>query len=293
MFRWRILQGLPQYGYDTEGRELLLIHLFFHQKVHSVTPEQAQKHVTDQLEQLTDKKLLVVEADSLPSHATLRMAGLNESVHVLRYRSNLSQHLPYLAVSQCGFMLRVLESAEPLRFDVMSKPSLPTELLRLARRRFEQNGERIAENGLAELCKIFQSALGVQLRSIPVSIRVDDWILSEFPALEQMQRTCVIQQLTEGIATLAPGVRKNIPNEIFEPSAGMNAALAAYWARTFGDENLALAYKATGFSSVAATLLGHLDTISSHPDNDRQLVQTWLETLGLQDWYGVEQKQQI
>jgi hypothetical protein len=258
-----------------------------------VTPEQCQKLIIDQLEQLTDKKLLLAEAESLSTHATLRVAGVNDPAHVFRYRSNLKQHLPYLVASQCGLVLRILQTTPPLRFDLTSEPSCGAEILKLARARFQKNGESLSEKAVVELSGIFQNALGVQLRSIPVSLRIDDWILNEFPALKDMQRACTIQHLTEGMATLAPQVRKNIPDEIFEPSASMNAAMAGYWARAFDDESLILGYKATGYLSTGSTLLGHFDAIPSQPDNDRQLVQTWIETLGLQDWYLLIKKQQI
>jgi hypothetical protein len=93
------------------------------QKVRSVTPEQCQKLIIDQLEQLTDKKLLLAEAESLSTHATLRVAGVTDPAHVFRYRSNLKQHLPYLVASQCGLVLRILQTTPPLRFDLTSTHS--------------------------------------------------------------------------------------------------------------------------------------------------------------------------
>ena len=163
---------------------------------------------------------------------------------------------------------------------------------KLARVQLQKFGKSLPENSLVKLSAIFQKALGVQLRSIPVTLRVEASIAQEFPSLKDMQRACTLQQLNEGMATLAPNVRQNIPDEIFAPSAGMNAAMAGYWSKVFGDESLIVGYKATGFWETGSKLLDHFNRISSDPDHDRELVQSWIETLDLQHWYYLTDKQQ-
>jgi hypothetical protein len=257
-----------------------------------VTPEECQKQIIEQFEQLTEKKVLLVDDGSLSTHATLRVATSHDPAHVLRYRSSMQPQLPYLVASQCGLVLRILQTSDPLRFDLTSTSTVGPAILQLTHAQLQKNGEAPAETAAVELSKIFQNALGVQLRSIPVSLRVEDWIRNQFPALQDMQKACTIQHLAEGMATLAPQVRKNIPNEVFAPSAGMNAALAGYWARTLDDPSLVLGYKATGFWTLGSTLLDHFDAIAPEPDNDRQLVQTWIDSLGLQNWYSLKKKPQ-
>ncbi len=257
-----------------------------------MTPEQCQKTIIGQLEDLTCKKLLLVDAESLSTHATLQMAKAADPAHVFRYRGNMKQHLPYLVASQCGLVTRVLHAKPELRFELSSTPSLPEEFQKLARVRMQKIGKSLPENSLVELSAIFQRALGVQLRSIPVTLRVEASIAQEFPSLKDMQRACTLQQLNEGMATLAPNVRQNIPDEIFDPSAGMNAAMAGYWSNVFGDEGLIVGYKATGFWETGFKLLDHFNRIPSDPDHDRELVQSWIETLDLQHWYYLTDKQQ-
>ena len=257
-----------------------------------MTPEQCQKKFIEQLEQLTGKKVLLVEATSLTTHVTLRMAKADDHAHVLRYRSDLSHLLPYLVASQCGLVLRVLHTASDLRFELTANSSTPKEIQELTQNRLQKKGKSHHEQLIKELSGIFQNALGVQLRSIPITLRVDAHIEQEYPSLREMQRACVIQHLNEGLATLAPKVRENIPDEVFSPSACMNAALAGYWSEVFGDQSLVVGYKATGFWKTGSTLLEHFKNILPHPDYDRQLVQSWIDTLGLQDWYYLTEKLQ-
>ena len=262
-------------------------------KVDSVTPEQCQESVIEQLEQLTDKKVLLIEEPSLTVHSNLKLAGPSEAAHILRYRGNLKQHLPYLVASQCGLVLRMLQTEPDQRFDLSSVLGLPERIQKLTLARLQKNGVSLSEESLATLSGMYQNTIGVQLRSIPVSLRVDDSIRQQFPALTDMQRACTIHHLKEGMATLAPNIRRNIPDEIFHPRAGMNAALAGYWARVFNDESLIVGFKATGFWNTGTKLLQQFNEIPPAPDNDRQLVQSWIDTLGLQQWFFTTTRQRI
>lgn len=262
------------------------------QKVISVTPEECQKDVIDQIQQLTGKKIFVTEDASLQPHANLKLAGPSDAAHVFRYRSSLKPQLPYLMASQAGLVLRILQAEPENRFDLRSSPKLPREFQNLTSAQLQKNDLALDPDALIQLAGIYQKAIGLQVRSIPISLRVDEHIRQQYPALRDMQRACTIQHLQEGIATLAPNVRKNIPDEIFHPSASMNAALADYWGKVFGDDSLVVGYQATGFLDVGVQLLQQFDEIPSDANNDRQLVQSWIEILGLQKWFFTTPKQQ-
>lgn len=124
-----------------------------------------------------------------------------------------------------------------------------------------------------------------QLRSIPVGLRIDAWILRDYQELAPLQRSAVLRQLQDGQATLAPDVRKIAPTKVYKASVTINAAFALFWARTWNDPALTLPYKSAGYDKPGARLLSIFDQIPDAPTTDRQLVDAWASELSLSNWY--------
>ena len=125
----------------------------------------------------------------------------------------------------------------------------------------------------------------LQLRSIPVGLRVDAWILDTYPDLARLQRVSALQQLQENQATLGPDVRKIAPRKVYDASVSMNAAFAAFWTRAFHDPALSLPYRTAGYEKTGKELLQFFDQLPSEPSHDRELIDLWGTHLSLSSWY--------
>jgi hypothetical protein len=138
---------------------------------------------------------------------------------------------------------------------------------------------------LQQLLDQLFDGLMLQLRSIPLGLRVDSWIHREYLDLAGLQREAAVRQLQDNQRSLAPDVRKIAPTKVFRSSVTMNAAFAAFWARTLKDPSLTLPFRSAGFHKDGAELLGILDEISDDPLKDCALIDAWARKLNLSNWY--------
>lgn len=152
-------------------------------------------------------------------------------------------------------------------------------------------GLQLPTETIANLVDQFYRRLLVQLRSVPVGLRVDSWLLSSYPEVALQQRQAVDRQLRENLGTLSPEVARLTPPSVFHASVGMNAAFALSWAKRTGEPALAEPYLARGFEDVAAALLGILERIPEEPIEDSTLVETWGDRLELHGWFQINPPQ--
>jgi hypothetical protein len=125
----------------------------------------------------------------------------------------------------------------------------------------------------------------LQLRSIPVGIRVDQWLRSSYPDLVAGQNDSVRRQLQENAGALAPHIRESMPKKVVKSSACMNAAFALYWSRLLGEPHQWIPYQALGYESDAEALLSLMDVVPHGPEHDCTLIDQWAQKLALNGCY--------
>lgn len=251
-----------------------------------MTPVQAMNEVLQAVENVTGKPV-VVEADpALQLHATLVRARGEAPFHVVRYRASFEPERPYLVSYQCGFMLRAAQSPPDARFDLTATPHGKAETERLLKDHFRLKNRTLPGPMLHGLRDQLANGLLLQLRSIPVGLRVDAWIASTYPALHELQRAAVARQLQENAQVLRPEVREIAPERIIGASVSMNAAFAAFFSRLWSERHVTEPYRTAGFLDRGEVLLRHLDSTPPDPANDRQLIDAWGKALQLEGWYG-------
>ena len=244
------------------------------------------RQVLDLVERTSGHPVLVTEDRSLKTLATVRMARGDAPAHAIAYNPAADSQPDYLIAYQCGFILRLFANPPVERWDLagtaqgreivhqlLGGPDGPARKLNLAPPVVEKLRDQLFDG------------LMLQLRSIPVGLRVDAWILREYPDLAQLQRSAVLRQSQDNQATLSPDVRKIAPTKVYKGSVSMNAAFALFWARQWNDPALSLPYKSAGFEKAGAQLLAAFDEIPGEPMNDRRLVDAWGTELGLASWY--------
>jgi len=247
-----------------------------------MTPAEAQQRALDALEKLGGKPVVLRENADLPNQARIHVAAENEPAHVLTYKPAASPELPYLVCFQCSLAERALRSARDERFNVASSPETYRQVQKLVRAK-----QTIPEDMVATYSQMITDGLGVQLRSMPIGIRVDRVLYNAQPELRDMQRVIADRQLKESVGCLSPAIKEMAPELIFNASVGMNAALALDWSRLWNEDAHVVPYRLAGYVGLGERLLAALDAIPDTPHHDRELVSSWAEILGVDRLYQI------
>jgi hypothetical protein len=238
------------------------------------------------LAEMVSGKPVLVHADAnlrLPS--TMRMARGDAPAHLVLYQPALSAMLPYLVSFQCGFLIRLYRPAPDSRYDLTLTMVGRAEVDRLIREHFRRRKQELPRTAADQLRDQWLNGLGLQLRSIPVGMRVDSWIYQTYPVLRDQQRNAAVRQLNESAEALRENVRELSPPMIYDASVGMNAAFASFWARLWEEDHIASPYRLTIHSKSGEDLLKTFDDVSDQPEYDRTLIEAWGQRLKIISWF--------
>jgi hypothetical protein len=244
----------------------------------------ATRELIKQVEESTGRPVLVQSDASLKVLATVRMARGSAPAHLVTYNPTGGDASDYLIAFQCGFIIRLFASPAPERFDFAGSKTGRSQTLEAVSAQPEIKKLNLPISAVREYAGRIFDGLMTQLRSVPIGLRVDSWLATDFPELHELQRTFGFRQLQENQQILSAEVRRLAVSPIYEASTAMNAAFAAYWARTLDQPSLVLPYKATGIRR-GEDLLATWDAIHPHPVHDREVIESWGQTLGLAGWY--------
>jgi hypothetical protein len=222
---------------------------------------------------------------SLPANllAKVTMARGKMPFHQVDYQPDRSASPDYLIVFQCGFILRHYGVAPTDRVDFTGTP-----LAEQTVQDWVQNNPKtpsIAKSSADGLTNFLFQGILSQLRSVPVGMRVDLWILNEYPELEPLQRAAVMKQLEDNVAGLRPQVQAMMPDQALAANLSMSAAYSLFWAEKLGQPQLTLPYRASGHLEAGDALYEIWRNVPSDPGQDRNLIDRWANKLGVQRWY--------
>ncbi len=244
-----------------------------------------------QLESLSAKPVLVHRDPSCAGHASISIASVDAPAHLLRYKPEFESELPYLSAFQCGMALRSIQAKTANRFDLASAPAMGQEAKHLIEEHLRKTGSDMPILMVPQLCQQLGHGLGLQLRSMPIAIRVDEWLYRDYPDLADLQRKSIQRQLQEAMHALGPSVRAFAPQRIIDANVGMSSAFAKFWAATWNEPEVALPFTSAGYGKIGDELLGLVHSLDRSPDGDRELVNQWAERLGLASWFQTIDKQ--
>ena len=254
-------------------------------------PIDASNTVRGLLEEKSGRPVLLHSDHSISGHASIRIASDDASAHLLQYKPEFESELPYLSAFQCGMALRSIQAKMVNRFDLATSPAMGQEVKQLIEEHLRMTGSDVPMSMVPQLCQHLGHGLGLQLRSMPIAIRVDEWLYRDYPALADLQRKSVERQLQEAMHALGPSVRAFAPQRIIDANVGMSCAFAKFWAATWNEPEVALPFTSAGYSKIGDELLGLVQSLDRSPDGDRELVNQWAERLGLASWFQTIDKQ--
>jgi len=248
------------------------------------------------LSQITQQVLRLVETRSgIPVHvepdprlpgtilAKVVMARGALALHRVSYRPDSSTPPDYLICAQAGFILRLFDTPPEKRFDFAASAEGDAAIERLVKT--HPVGRTLPPQALPQFCQILRDGLLNHLRSIPLGMRVDRWLATEFPALADLQKASILRQVQDAIITLAPQHRQVSPPEIYDASEAISAAFAAFWSARLNQPQLALPFKAAGYLQAGQELLAIWESTPDVAENDRTIIDAWAEKLGVAGWY--------
>ncbi|MFT5290598.1 MAG: hypothetical protein ACI82F_002673 [Planctomycetota bacterium] len=247
-------------------------------------PAQATEKVIKLVEEQTGLPVHVEPDPNLPSTtlASVQMARGRTRLHQVLYQPASTQSPDYLIVQQCGFILRLYSVAPEQRFDLTSAPQADAAITDMIAAHPGCQG--MAREAVPHYVKFLRDTVMMQLRSIPIGLRVDRWVMKEFPELDSLQRQAVRRQLQDAASAVQPKVRESVPEPVFAANSKINAAFAAFWSECLDEPPITLPYKSAGFLEGGLALLKTWREIPEDPSNDRALVEAWAEALGFEGW---------
>lgn len=231
-----------------------------------------------QLEHLSSRPVEFMRVDSLPVLASLKIARNGAAYHILQYRPSNSP-LDYYIAQQVGTALRMFEQPEGQRFDFSSDGSGEKALESIIKA-----SARISSEDM-ELLPMFVKSVHqwalMQLRSIPIGMRVDAWLFESFPNMREAIKEGLAeqQQMNAEMLGMQFGKLKPPSNQF-----AIATAYALFTDRLLGT-NYSIPFKAAGTLEDGIELLVIFDQMQQSSTYDIQLVNAWARQLGMQGWY--------
>lgn len=237
------------------------------------------KGILERVEEKTGKSIQFMRDDNLSLLATLQLARHGADFHIFRYRPS-NDPIDYFVAFQAGYALRLFENEPSKRFDFAAHPSSFESVAMLLSAGQALNAQdREVLPDFAQ--KVSQWAL-LNLRSLPIGMRIDRWISTEYPELKELQQAGVAVQQQQNMDVLAyKKGNLTLPTTLL----GINAAYALFADRLLGSESYSIPYEAAGVLSHGRELLRIWDDTPSDAAHDCELVDKWAEATGMRDWY--------
>jgi hypothetical protein len=187
-----------------------------------------QQQFIERVEEASGKPVVLLKDSKFAGHATIKIASKDQPAHLLRYKPEQESVLPYLVAYECESALRTIQADPASQFNLASKPNMLPEVLELMQRH-HQGKDDIPSHLVPQLAKQFGNGLGLQLRSMPITMRVDKQLHDAHPELSELQHESIDRQLQENMGALSPRAKVLSPDEIIRPNATMNAAFAKFY----------------------------------------------------------------
>ena len=222
----------------------------------------------------------------LSTIAVVKMARGPIQMHRIVYNPNYSAQVDYTICFQCGFILRLFEHEPDKRVDFAGNGIGRSEVEKLLMDPGSGAQKmRMQKPQIMQLRDQLFDGIMMQLRSVPIGMRIDLWLLNQYSELREQQRASLLKQFRANVEILKPEYERTFPAKIYQPNLTMNIAYARFWADLNGEPNLARAYRNHSYTPNALALLKIYNEMPGDPTNDRNLIDAWANELGLQGWY--------
>ena len=240
------------------------------------------KGILTLVESQTRKQVVVQPDRSLATLATVKISRGDSPLHLIRYRPIPNEEPDYRICFQCGYVLR--KFADPKESDWgMAATHKGRELVRgLVLSNMGKQRKQLPEQIVAISNQLLDGLL-VHLLSVPVGLRIGQWLFDYYPELRDLQVKTVHREMVLNLQNRQSRVRDLIPRKIYRTTQTINAAFAVFWADLLQESSFTDSYNE--YLSDARNLLRFLDEIPDDGATDMNLIDTWAKYLSISDWY--------
>lgn len=237
------------------------------------------KTILKRVEESTGKSIQFLRDEKLSVLSTLQMARHGAEFHVLRYKPT-DEPLDYIVAFQAGFVLRLFENEPDRRFDFSPNANAQkqVEVLVAAGQALSPQDSK----AMPSFSKLIAQWSLMNLRSLPIGMRIDRWISTEYPELKELQKSGIATQQQQNMDVLGHRLGKLI---VPTPLLGPNAAYALFADRLLGSESFSVPYEAMGLLAHGKELMGIWDSTPANATGDCHLVDQWANACGMACWY--------
>jgi hypothetical protein len=174
----------------------------------------------------------------------------------------------------------MFENPPEKRFDFVSTDAAVTGSSELIKA-----GQVLSEQDMADLPKFAEFVAHwalMNLRSLPIGMRIDQWIATDYPELKdlQLENHHVQQQMNMRALTYRQG-KLTLPVTLM----GTLAAFALFTDKLAGQIRYAIPFSAAGVIDDGKRLLELLDSVPKDSTHDLELVEKWAEDSGMSQWF--------
>jgi hypothetical protein len=236
-------------------------------------------NILSRVEAETGKSIQFLRDDKLSVVAALQIARNGAEFHVFRYKPS-NEPFDYFVAFQAGFVLRLFQNEKSKRFDFSPAPNAFTHVETLVSAGLKLNQQDL--KALPDFAKVVAHWALLTLRSLPIGMRIDRWISTEYPELKELQKAgiAVLQQQNMEVFAYKLG-KLSLPTTLL----GANAAYALFADRLLGSESYGVPYEAMGLASHGRELLQIWDETPAAATSDCDLVNRWASASGMNGWY--------
>lgn len=218
----------------------------------------------------------------LPVIANVRIARGSFPAHLVQYKPSGGEAPDYVICYQCAFALRLFQNPPEKRLDLAAAPDGRQKVEKLIAGHPKLNLPPQRAAGLRD--QLYDGLL-LHLRSIPVGLRVSEWLVELYPDLAEAQQASVRKELQQAQATLTQELKEMIPAKVYDATQTINAAYAIFWAEKWGKDVYANPYRLFRYERGGQKLLDIWKDLPPGSAFDKDLIDAWGEALDLQGWY--------
>ena len=245
------------------------------------------REVIQLVEKLSGIPAQVTEDPNLQTLANVQMAregGLPQ--HLIVYKPESGQEPDYQICFQCGYIIRTFQNPPDERFDMTETSKGREDVESLIRQPGGLADKfRLRKSKILEMRDQYLSGLLIHLRSVPIGLRISEWLSENYPELDNLQREHVEKELAINKQSLSAKIKMLTPEEVYEPSLAISAAYALYWANKYNRQEYFNPYRLEGFQLTAHELIDIYHEIPDDPINDYKLIEEWGKHLNIDDWF--------
>lgn len=252
-----------------------------------MTLRQVTREIISLVEQKSGIPVRVSEDPHLPTLASVKIARKGSlPTHLILYKPSPGHPPDYPICFQCAFILRLFSNPPEKRFDLTDSTSGRSAVEKLLT---APNGiavqYRLRKEQLIELRDQYLGGLLTHLRSVPIGLRVTEWLSTSYPDLDPLQHAHVLKELDINRQSLMDDMKRHTPAFVYRSAQFISAAYALYWSEKYSQPRYFNVYRLSGYEKDARTLLDLYSAAPDDPTSDQALIDSWAGHLNLSSWY--------